>query len=146
MLPSVFKKTGYLPGPSMDDLIERLFYGWPAFEHSSTASWMPRIDVHESDKEIHIEVELAGIDKKDVKVEVKNNVLTISGERALTRKSDDKNFSRIERHYGKFERSFSLPETVNSEKLTAIFNNSVLTVAAPKTEKAITKQIEVAVK
>ena len=79
-------------------------------------------------------------------MEVKNNVQTISGERDQARKSTEKNFFRVERHYGQFERSFSLPETVNSEKLSADFNNGVLTITAPKTVKVTPKQIEVKVK
>ena len=145
MLPMLFKRTGSLL-PSMDDFIERFFYGWPSFERGTETTWTPRADIHETDKEILINVELPGINKKDVKVEAKNNVLTISGERKEEKKIDEKNYYRIERHYGKFERSFGLPETVTPEKVSARFNNGVLTVSLPKTEKVKAKEIPVEVK
>ena len=145
MLPMLLKRTGSLH-PSMDDFIERFFYGWPSFERGTETTWTPRADIHETDKEILINVELPGINKKDVKVEAKNNVLTISGERKEEKKIDEKNYYRIERHYGKFERSIGLPETVNPEKVSASFNNGVLTVTLPKTEKAKAKEIPVEVK
>ena len=145
MLPIIFKRTGSLL-PSMDDFIERFIYGWPSFERGTETTWTPRTDVHETEKEILIDAGLPGIDKKDIKVEVKNNVLTISGERKEERKTDEKNYYRFERHYGKFERSFGLPETVKPEKVSASFNNGVLTVTLPKTEKAKAKEIPVEVK
>ena len=146
MLPSIWKHTGSLLGPSMDDFIERFFYGWPSFESGTETIWAPRMDTHETEKEILIDVELPGIDKKDIKVEVKNNLLRISGERKQERKTDEENFHRIERHYGKFERSIGLPETVNPDKVSANFNNGILTMTFPKTEKSKVKEIPVEVK
>jgi len=146
MLPELWRNKGTLLGPSMDDFIEKFFYGWPTFEDDSTYSWSPRVDVHETGKEILIDVELPGMEKKDVKVELKNNTLTISGERKSERKSDKNQCCRIERHYGKFERSFGLPETVQPDKVSAEYKNGVLTLTLPKTGKAIPKEVNIEVK
>lgn len=146
MLPSLWRKRGALFGPSADDFIERFFYGWPTLEKDSDVAWIPRVDVKESDKEITIEVELPGIDKKDVKVEVRDDTLTISGERTSEKKTENENCCVAERHYGKFERSFTLYDGVDANHISAEYKNGVLTLAVPKTEKAIPKEIAVAVK
>ena len=146
MLPEIWRNRGSLLGPSLDDFIEKFFYGWPTFDKDADYTWSPRVDIHETDKEIFIDVELPGIDKKDIKVEVKDNTLTISGERKSERKAEDAQSCRVERHYGKFERSFGLPETVNTDKVTAEYRNGVLTLTLPKVEKAIPKEIRVEVK
>ena len=146
MLPSLWRKRGALFGPSADDFIERFFYGWPTYEKDSDATWIPRVDVKETDKEITIDVELPGIDKKDVKVEVRDNTLTISGERTSEKKTENENCCVAERHYGKFERSFSLSDAVDANNISAKYKDGVLTLAVPKTEKAIPKEITVTVK
>ena len=86
------------------------------------------------------------MDKKDIKVEVKNDVLAIFGERKDEKKENGKQYSKIERHWGKFERSFMLPETVASDKIAAEFKNGLLTLKLPKTEKALPKEIMVDIK
>lgn len=146
MLPAIGRGKSLAVGPSLDDFIEKFFYGWPRFELAAETTWAPRVDVRESDKEIVVEAELPGVEQKDIKVNVANNVLTISGERRGEEKTEKKGYSRIERHYGKFERSFGLPETVNADKVSAEFKNGVLTLTLPKTEKAKPKEINVAVK
>jgi len=146
MLPSLWRKRGTQLGPSADDFIERFFYGWPTFEKDSDITWIPRVDVNETEKAVAIDVELPGIDKKDVKVEVRDNTLTISGERKSEKKTEDENCCVAERHYGKFERTFSLSDSVNANNISAKYKDGVLTITLPKTEKAIPKEITVAVK
>ena len=146
MLPSLWRRRGALLGPSADDFVERFFYGWPTYEKDSDVTWIPRVDVNESDKEITIEAELPGIDKKDVTVEVRDNTLTISGERTSETKTEKENCCVTERHYGKFERSFSLTDTVDANNIAAKYKDGVLTLTLPKTEKAIPKEIAVEVK
>ena len=143
MLPEIFRNSGSLLAPTMDDFVEKFFYGWPRFEKETDISWSPRVDIHETDKEIIIDAELPGINKEEIKVELKNNTLTISGERKQEKKSESGNSFRIERHYGKFERSFGLPETVLGDKVNAKFKDGILTLTLPKTEKAIPKEITV---
>lgn len=146
MLPDIWKNRGALAGPSMDDFIERFFYGWPAWNRETDMTWTPRVDVHETDTDILMDVEVPGLKKEDIKVEVKNNTLTISGERKYERESKEGESSRVERHYGKFERSFGLPETVAADKISAEYDSGVLQLKLPKTEKALPKEISVNVK
>lgn len=146
MLPSLWKNRGAVYGPTFDDFAEKFFYGWPRYETDGETAWLPRTDVNETDKDVVVDVELPGIDKKDVKVEVKDNTLTISGERKSERTEKGENCCVSERHYGKFERSFSLGDHVDSTKIAAAYKNGVLTITLPKTEKALPKEITVEVK
>ena len=146
MLPALWRNRGSLIGPSMDDFIERFFYGWPTFERETDFTWSPRVNVNETDNEITIDVELPGIDKKDVKVEVKDNILSISGERKNEKKTENAESRRVERHYGKFERTFGLPDTVEADNVSAKYKDGVLVLTLPKTEKAKPKEIAVEVK
>jgi len=146
MLPIIWRNRGSLAAPTADDLVDRFFYGWPFSDRDTDVAWTPRVDVHETDKEINIDVELPGIDKKDVKVEVKDNTLSISGERKDEKKSKDADSCRIERHYGKFERTFGLPDTIQSDKISAGYKDGVLTLTLPKAEKALPKEIAIDVK
>jgi HSP20 family protein len=144
MLPEIWRR-GASMGPSFDDFIERFLYGWPALEQSSMASWTPRADITENDKDITIDLEVPGMKKEDIKVEVRNNVLTVSGERKQERKTHTPEGSRIERHYGRFERSFTLPDTVDDNKIEAAYQGGVLTLTLPKTAKAVKKEVQVQV-
>ncbi len=146
MLPELWNRRGGLMGPTFDDFVERFFYGWPAFEKTGDVAWAPRADIHDFEKEVSIDVEIPGIPKEDIKVEVKNGLLTVSGERKQERKTETPGGSRVERHYGKFERSFLLPDTVNEEKIKAGYSNGVLTLTLPKTEKAVPREVAVEVK
>jgi len=146
MLPELWTKRGTLRGPTFDDFIERFFYGWPSFERMGEVTWAPRADIHETDREVLIDLELPGIKKEDIKIEVKSNFLTVSGERKQERKTDTLEGSRLERHYGEFKRSFTLPDTVSEDKITAAYSNGVLTITLPKSEKAIPREVEVEVK
>jgi HSP20 family protein len=146
MLPELWSRRGTLLGPNFDDFSERFFYGWPSFERRGEVTWAPRADIHETDKEVLIDLELPGIKKEEIEVEVKNSTLTISGERKQERKTETPEGSRIERHYGTFERSFTLPDTVSEEKITAAYANGVLTLTLPKIEKVLPKEVKVEVK
>ena len=143
MLPSILRNRGALLN---DDFIERFFYGWPSFEKESDVSWVPRLDIHETEKEFVLDVEIPGMQKKDIKVGVKNNILTISGERKKERETKEKDYSSVERHYGKFERSLTLSGAVNAEKIIADYKDGLLTLTLPKTEEAKPKELSVEVK
>ena len=86
---------------------------------------------------------MPGIDEKDLDIKVENNMLTISGERKFEKEEKEENFHRIERRYGSFTRSFTLPNTVNTEKIKANYNNGVLNIQLAKREEAKPKQIKV---
>lgn len=108
--------------------------------------WSPAVDVAESDNEYLVKVELPGINKEDVKVTVQDSVLTILGEKKQETEAKNHNYHRVERSYGSFQRSFTLPSTVEADKVDATFKDGVLTIALPKAEEAKPKEIDVKVK
>ena len=112
-------------------------------EAITVAEWAPLVDIVEDDNEYLIKAELPEVKKEDVKVTVQDNVLTISGERQYEKEEKGKKYHRVERAYGSFARSFTLPEDADGEKVAAEFKNGVLKVHLPKSEKAKPKSIEV---
>ena len=114
-------------------------------QESSSGDWVPLVDIVEGENEFLIKVELAEIGKKDISVKVEEGVLTISGVRKAEVVSDEKKFHRVERSYGKFIRTFRVPENTDSGKVAAEFKDGVLRVTLPKVEEAKPKAIEVAV-
>jgi HSP20 family protein len=108
--------------------------------------WAPPCDVYETDKEIVVRAELPGLKKEDVFVSVESNVLTIRGERKFAEEVKREDFHRVERSYGEFLRSFTLPTYIDANKILAEFNDGLLTVTLPKREEAKPKQIEVKIK
>lgn len=108
----------------------------------ATSTWAPPVDVAEDSEKIHVKVEVPGMDEKDLKVNYEDGLLTISGERQFERK-DDRNYHRIERQYGSFVRSFSLPRTVDATQIEASYRNGVLEIEVPKKEEAKPKQIQI---
>jgi len=108
--------------------------------------WAPRVDIVETGKEFLITAEIPDVKKEDVKISVENGVLTIRGERKQEKEEKDKKFHRIERFYGAFTRSFSLPDNVDESKIEATFNDGILNLQIPKTEEVKPKSLEVKVK
>ncbi|HEU5360471.1 MAG TPA: Hsp20/alpha crystallin family protein [Candidatus Deferrimicrobiaceae bacterium] len=123
------------------DFLER---GDPHEEGLETGVWMPTMDIHETKDAICVRADLPGVDKDAVSVEVKEGVLTLRGERKLDKDVKEENYHRIERSYGTFHRSFTLPSSVDAEKVTARMKDGVLEVDLPKKEQARPKKIEVA--
>lgn len=122
------------------------FFHYPGEEETSLTAFSPAVDIEEKDKEFQISAELPGIKKDDIKISLKNNVLTISGEKTQSKEEKDKNYHRTERIFGKFERSFRLPEYASQENINAEFKDGILHVSIPKLQESISKQIEVKVK
>jgi HSP20 family protein len=114
-------------------------------EAMTVSQWTPLVDISEDANEYLVKAELPELKKEDVKVSVENGELTISGERRAEKEEKGKKFHRIERSYGSFVRSFTLPEAVSGDKVTAEFKDGVLSVHLPKDEKAKPKTIEVKV-
>jgi len=110
-----------------------------------SSSWTPTVDVFETDAEVIMKAELPGMSREDISVEVKDNILTLRGERKFEKDVKEENYHRIERAYGKFQRSFSLPFEVEREKIEAHYKDGVLEVILPKSEGVKPKQIEVKV-
>ncbi len=114
-------------------------------ENISVPEWAPLVDIAEDDKEYLIKVELPEVQKEDVKVTVENGTLAISGERKAEKEQKGRKFHRVERYYGRFERSFSIPDDAEADNVKAEFKDGVLRVRLAKSEKARPKQIEVKV-
>lgn len=114
-------------------------------ETMTVTQWSPLVDITEDDKEYMVKAELPELKKEEVKVTVENGELTISGERKFEKEEKGRKYHRIERSYGSFMRSFTLPEGVNGEKVMADFKDGVLKVHLPKDEKVKPKTIEVMV-
>lgn len=108
--------------------------------------WTPAVDIAEQDNEYVVKVELPGVSKEDVKITLESNILTIRGEKKQEKNSKEDNYHRMERTYGSFQRSFTLPTTVKNDKIDAVYKEGILTVTLPKAEEAKPKQIEVKVK
>jgi HSP20 family protein len=105
--------------------------------------WLPAVDVFEKEDQLVIKAELPGMDKKDISLDFKDGVLTLSGVRKSENEVEDENFYRREMSYGKFIRSFSLPADSDTEKIKAEFQNGLLTIEVPKPERHQPKQIKV---
>lgn len=108
-----------------------------------TGTWYPAVDILENDKEIIIKAELPGIDLSDVNLEITDNLLTMKGERQFEGDRKKENYHRVERSYGGFHRSFTLPGTVDQSKINARLKDGILVVTLPKVETLKPKQIHV---
>jgi HSP20 family protein len=121
------------------------FFRFPFFPEESVAPaavWNPAVDVLEEKERIVVKVEAPGVDEKDLRVMFEDNVLTITGERQFERK-EDSNYHRIERAYGSFSRSFTLPRSVDASQIVANYRNGVLEIEVPKKEESRPKQISI---
>jgi len=126
--------------------LNRLFSG--TFSRGSQdevlrGAWAPSVDIFENKNEIVLEAELPGMSPEDVNISIENNVLTLHGERKFEKKDESDNFHRVERSYGAFTRSFTLPPTVSSETANAEFENGVLRLTLAKREEAKPRRIEI---
>lgn len=135
-----FRDLGLFPGRLLN-LAETLFGENPA----AAKLWTPAVNVSEDAHAYHIAAELPEVNSSDVKVVVREGVLTLKGERKLEKKTEDKKYHLVERSYGSFQRSFTLPKDANGEKVTAEFKNGVLEVTVPKREEVKPREIEVKV-
>ena len=115
-------------------------------EPQANRPWAPSVDIYETENELVLTADLPGVDLKDIDVRVENQTLTVSGERKFERKETSQGYHRIERSYGNFSRSFAVPNTFDTEKIAAEFQNGVLNVRLPKKEAAKPRQIKVEVK
>ena len=113
--------------------------------HADLATWAPPVDIYETENELVVKAELPDFQDKDIDVRITNNTLTIRGERKFEKDVKEDNYLRIERAYGSFVRSFSLPNTVSSENIRADYRNGVLTLHMAKREESKPKQIKISV-
>lgn len=114
-----------------------------AADEASMWSWHPVMDVYEDDGHVVIKAELPGIDKKDISVDVKGRILTLKGERSAENEVKEDNYYRRERSFGRFERSFTLPDDVDPDKIEAEYKDGVLKLKVPKPETKKPRQITI---
>jgi len=129
----------------LQDRMNRLFQDYaPRGEQDlTTGNFVPPVDIYEDEHSVTLKVEVPGLDPKDVDVQVENHTLTIKGERKFEKEEKEENFHRIERRYGSFVRSFTLPATVDTDNIKADYENGVLKVQLAKRAEAKPKQIKV---
>jgi HSP20 family protein len=112
-------------------------------EEMAQGSWIPAVDIYETKDAIVLHVELPGVTKEDISLEVKDSTLTLKGEKKLEKDVKEESYHRMERTYGSFMRVFTLPSTMQQEKVKAKFKDGILEVTIPKSEEAKPKQIKV---
>ena len=131
---------------TLQDRMNRLFrdsYGDAREEALTTSTFAPPVDVYEDEHNITLKIEVPGIDEKDIDVRIENNTLTVHGERKFEKEEKEENFRRVERQYGSFTRSFTLPNTVDAEQVQAHYEKGILKVQLAKKAEAKPKQIKV---
>ena len=119
-----------------DDLLTR-------WNEGAGSRWVPPIDVREQDDALEFSAELPGLKKEDIEITIEDKVLTLSGERKFQSTEEKNGYQRIERSYGTFSRSFTLPHEVDQEKVKAIFEDGVLTIEIPRADEAKPRKIEI---
>ena len=124
---------------SFSNLIDRFFNDSLARSGGSSYSFVPKVDIIETDKAYEISVAVPGLSKEDFKIDLNDNFLTISGERKFSKEKKENNLHVVETQYGNFSRSFSLPENVDAGKISAIYTNGILEISIPKDEKKVLK-------
>ncbi len=134
---------------TLRDEVERVFdtfFGRRGLLAERDLAFVPAIDVEETDNEFIVKAELPGMEKKDIKISLTEDTLTISGERKREKEEKNKTYHRIEMAYGKFSRTIEFPCEVDPQKAKAVYKNGVLTVRIPKSEKSKPREIEIEVK
>ena len=134
---------------TLQDRMNRLFresFNDPGRDESlTTSNFAPAVDVYEDEHNLVLKLEIPGMNEEDLKVSLENNTLTVTGERKFEKEEKEENYRRIERQYGSFTRTFTLPQTVDSENVSATYDKGVLKISLPKKAEAKPKQIKVQV-
>jgi HSP20 family protein len=131
---------------TLQDRINRVFresYSGSQDDALTSSSFAPAVDVYEDEHKVTLKIEVPGIEEKDIDVRVENQTLTVHGERKIEKEEKEENYRRVERQYGSFTRTFTLPQTVDTENVSANYDKGVLKIALPKKAEAKPKQIKV---
>jgi HSP20 family protein len=131
---------------TLQDRVNRLFhesFSGGRDESLAASSFAPAVDVYEDEHNVTLKIEVPGIDEKDIDVHVENNTLTVHGERKFEKEEKEENYRRVERQYGSFSRTFTLPNTVDTENVSADYEKGVLKIKLAKKAEAKPKQIKV---
>ncbi len=148
MIMNIVKYDTFRELRNLQDEMTRLFAGTVPRgfdrEELGGGAWMPSVDIYEDKDKLVLEADLPGINREDFDISVENNVITLRGERKFEKKVDGDNYHRVERTYGNFTRSFTLPQSVTADGATAEFENGILRVSLPKREETKARKIEIA--
>ena len=128
-----------------DDMFRTLFHSDWKNPLNTKTNWKPEIDIKESDNLFQIKADIPGLTKKDIKVSLKGDQLTISGERKKIIDNENDHYHYQERSVGKFNRSFNLPESINKDKIHASFKNGILSIELEKHEEIVPKEMEISI-
>ena len=132
---------------SLRDDMDRLFSSFFGRQREEMEGfWSPIVDIEENNENFLVKAEIPGLKKEDIKISVRGNLLSVSGERKHESETKGKTFHRIERSYGKFSRTITLPSDVESDKVKATYKDGILTISLPKPESLKQKEIEVEIK
>ena len=133
----------------LNRMLDEALGGWMGMESPSgsslTSDWLPPCDITEDDRSIRLRLELPGVKPEDIRLSIEDNLLSIRGEKRQVAEERNERVHRYERSYGAFERSFSLPSTVDPEKIQATYEHGVLTITVPKAERARPREISIKV-
>ncbi len=127
---------------NFNDIVDEFFNN--ASPNYRKDSFMPSVDVSETDTQFEVSVELPGLKKEDINVDLEKGRLTISGERKFKNDEEGKNYHRVETQYGKFSRSFYLPDTIDEDSILAKYEDGILNISINKSDEKVKKQIEIA--
>jgi HSP20 family protein len=133
---------------SLQDQVKRLFdetFSRGRSAESEMGTWAPAVDIYETEQELVLKADLPEVNQQEIDIRIENNMLTIRGERKFHNEVSQDNYLRVERAYGPFSRSFSLPNTLNTEAIKADYQNGVLSIRMPKREESRPKQIRIGV-
>ncbi|MDH7492929.1 MAG: Hsp20/alpha crystallin family protein [Candidatus Saccharicenans sp.] len=130
------------------DRMNRLFedlVSSPKFEDTDIiqSTWSPAVDIYETENELVLSAELPGVEEKDVEIKVEDNTLSLKGERKFEKETREENYHRIERAYGSFYRSFSLPNYVDQDKISAEYENGLLKIHMPKKPEVKPRKVKI---
>ncbi|MBL7685066.1 MAG: Hsp20/alpha crystallin family protein [Deltaproteobacteria bacterium] len=128
--------------------LDRFLWGTQSYledAEGASASWVPSVDIFEDQESVKLHAELPGLKREDVKIQVKQNVLTLRGERKFESEKKKDNYHRIERRYGLFTRSFTLPNSVDESKIKASMKDGILEILIPKKPEAVEKEVSIEV-
>lgn len=131
---------------TLNERMQRYFDDFPSFGLDFSTSFSPRIDISDDEKNVYVEAEIPGVNKDDLKITLKDNILTIKGEKKIEKEKKEKNYYRSERSYGSFQRSFTLPVDVDSNKIDAKYNDGTLILKMEKLKPTPVKVKEIEIK
>ncbi len=127
----------------MNRLFEDVFTGRGDDKELASSTWAPAVDIFETENELVMSAEIPGIDEKDIEIKLEDNTLTLKGERKFEKETRQENYHRIERSYGSFYRAFTLPNSVNLDKIHAEHENGILKITLPKRQELKPRNVKI---